>query len=259
LSQGSLTIKGNSNTFEVNVNQSISATTAGSALTFGDTDNTSTISIGASISNAGPLNFYGGAIALNANLSTTNSSAILVKAKSNINQASSVVVSTSGGAVSYWADSDDNSTGFVQLKSSSSISTNGGAISLGGGSDLSTDFALGTTAELCSEVNYLYIAGIHMQSGSQLNSGGGHISVRGQNATNATSNMAFGVSLKDVTILSGVGKIAIHGVATGSGTVNAQGATTWGPITLRSANTTADAITVIGDASAINMGTNGVT
>ena len=258
LSQGSLTIKGNSNTFEVNVNQSISASTAGSALTFGDTDNTSTITIGANISNAGPLNFYGGAIALNANISTTNSSAILVKAKSNINQASSVVVSTSGGSVSYWADSDDNSTGYVQLKSSSSISTNGGAISLGGGSDLTTDFAFGTTAELCSEVSNLYIAGIHMQTGSQLNSGGGHISVRGQNASNATSNMAFGVSLKEVTMNSGVGKIAIHGVATGSGNVNAQGASAWSSVTLRSANTTADAISVIGDASAINMGTNGV-
>ena len=256
LANGSLTIKGNSNTFVANINQAISASNVGNGLTLGDDNNTSNITISSAISLAGPIGLYGGAIAINANLSTTNASAILVKAKTNINQASSITVSTTGGAagsVSYWADSDDNSSGYVQLKINSSITTSGGDIRLGGGTDLTSDFAFGTTAEFCSEYNnQLYISGVHMQSGTQLSSNGGNISVRGQNVNTTNFAMAFGISLKSVTINSGVGKIAIHGVATGSSNVNAQGAASWGTITLRSANTTDEAISIIGDASAVN-------
>ncbi len=263
LNSGSLTIVGSSTSFQVSLSQAVSSTTSGSGLIIGSSTNTGNITISSALSVAGPITLMGGAIAVNANLTSTASNAdILVKATTNINQASSVTVTTAAGAVSYWADSDNNSTGYVQLKSSSSISTNGGAISLGGGSDLTTDFAFGTTSETCSEDPNLYISGVHIQAAVQLNSGGGHISLRGQSATNATSNMAFGVSIRGdgstpSSIISGAGKIAIHGVVTGSGTVNGQGASTWGSVTLRSANTTADAISVIGDASALNMGTNG--
>ena len=256
LANGSLIIIGSNSTFEVNINQAISASAVGNGLTLGDANNTSNITISAAVSLAGPINFYGGAIAINANMSTTNASAILVKARSNINQASSVVVSTTGGAggsVSYWADSDNNSAGYVQLKTNSSIATSGGNISLGGGTDLTSDFAFGTSAEFCSEYNnQLFISGVHMQSGTQLSSSGGDISVRGQNVHNSNAYLAFGISLKGVTINSGAGKIAIHGVATGSGSVNAQGAASWSTITLRSSNTTSAAISIIGDASAVN-------
>jgi autotransporter-associated beta strand protein len=269
LANGSLTITGNSSTFVANVNQAITATNVGNGLTLGDASNTSNITISAAVSLAGPIQLFGGAIAINANMSTSNAAAILVKARTNINQASSVTVTTtggSGGSVSYWADSDDNSTGYVQIKSSAGITTSGGAIRLGGGADLTSDFAFGTTAEYCSIVSSLYISGVHIQAGVQLSSNGGDISLRGQNASNASSNMAFGVSIGSnynnngaatVSIVSGAGKIAIHGVATGSGTINGQGATSWGPITLRSANTTADAISVIGDASALSLGVGG--
>jgi autotransporter-associated beta strand protein len=197
--------------------------------------------------------------------STANNAEILVKAITNINQASNVTVTTSAGAVKYWADADNNSTGYVQLKSGSSITTSGGAITIGGGLDPATGFAYGTTSETCSEDANLYISGVHIQAAVQLNSGGGHISLRGQSASNATSNMAFGVSIRGnypsgttaSSIISGAGKIAINGVASGSGTVNGQGASTWGAITMRSANPTADAISVIGDASALNLGANG--
>jgi autotransporter-associated beta strand protein len=269
LANGSLTITSNSSNITANINQAISASNVGNGLIIGNDDNTSNITISAAVSLAGPIQLYGGAIAINDNMSTSNASAILVKARTNINQASSVAVTTtggSGGSVSYWADADDNSTGYVQLKSSASITTNGGAIRLGGGTSLTTDFAFGTTAELCSIIPNLYISGVHIQGGVQLSSGGGDISLRGQNATNASSNMAFGVSIGSnsgtngaatVSIISGTGTIAIHGVATGSGTVNGQGATSWGPITLRSASTDANAISVIGDASSLSLGVGG--
>jgi hypothetical protein len=229
--------------------------------------NSSNVTIGTAMSIAGPISLHGGAIAINANMSTSNASAILVKAMTNINQAgsinqaSSITVSTTGGtggSVSYWADSDDNSTGYVQLGNYAAINTAGGNISLGGGANLTSDFAFGSLAET-AELTNLYIAGVHMRQSVQLTSNGGDISVRGQNAPSATVDMAFGISMREVTITSGTGKIAIHGVATGSSSVNAQGVASWGNITLRSAKTNSDAITVYGDASAINLTTTGST
>ena len=76
------------------------------------------------ISVNGPISIYGGNINLNANLtSTLSGAAILAKASGNIVQAARVVVTTNGGSVTYWADSDANSQGNIVLTSGISGNT----------------------------------------------------------------------------------------------------------------------------------------
>lgn len=196
------------------------------------------------------LEIHGGAIALNENITTTGTNAdVLIKAISNINLASSKTITTVTGDVNLWADSDDNSNGYVQLLAGAAINSTGGDINLGGGADLMSDYAFGTTTETCPEVvGTQYISGVHMRQGSSLSSNNGNISVRGQNANTANAAMSFGLSLRGVTMNSGTGKIALNGIANGSGIVNAQAVASWGTLTLRSANTSADAISITGNA-----------
>ena len=87
-----------------------------------------------------------------------------------------------------------------------------------------------------------------MRSGTALNSNGGNINIRGKNTGTANAAMSFGVGFRGSVIHSGTGKIAITGVASGSGSANAQAVSNWGQITLRSASTASDAISIIGDA-----------
>lgn len=195
------------------------------------------------------VEIYGGAIALNENITTTSANAdIIIKAMSNINLAASRTITSNAGDVNLWADSDDNSTGYVQLLSNAVINSNGGDINLGGGSSLATDYAFGTTAETCPDVlpATQYISGVHMRQGTSLNSNGGNISLRGQSANTSLSALSFGISLRGVVMNAGTGRIALNGIANGSGSVNAQGVASWGVLTLRSANTSADAISITG-------------
>jgi hypothetical protein len=219
---------------------------SGAAVTQG---NSSNVTVSSALSTKS-LEIYGGAIALNENLTTSGLNAdMLIKATSNINLAASKTISTNAGDVNLWADSDDNATGYVQLLSSAVINSTGGDINLGGGASLTTDYAFGTTAETCPEATGTqYISGVHMRNGSSLSSNGGNITVRGQNANTANAAMSFGVSLRGVVMTSVTGKISINGVANGSGSVNAQGVASWGTLTLRSANTSSDAISITGNA-----------
>ncbi|MCF8416443.1 MAG: T9SS type A sorting domain-containing protein, partial [Crocinitomicaceae bacterium] len=211
--------------------------------------NSSNVTVSSALS-AKSLEIHGGAIALNENITTTGTNAdVLIKAISNINLAASKTITTVAGDVNLWADSDDNSVGYVQLLSNTAINSTGGDINLGGGADLTADYAFGTTAETCSEATGTqYISGVHLRQSSSLNSNGGNISVRGQNANTSASAMSFGISLRGVTMNSGTGTIAISGIANGSGSVNAQGVASWGTLTLRSANTSDDAISITGNA-----------
>jgi len=255
LGSSSLTIEGSTNTLSVNINENIISSAAGKGLTIGKTTNTSDVTIGSEITIDGPISIFGGAINLNSNITSTATNAdIQVKATTNINLAASKTITTVSGDVNLWADSDNDATGYVQLLASAAINSTGGDINLGGGADLTSDYAYGSTAELCPEASPSpqYISGIHLRQSSSLNSGGGNISLRGQNANTSNAAMSFGVSFRGVSINSGTGKIAINGVASGSGNVNGQGVSSWGLLTLRSSNTSSDAISIYGDASGVN-------
>jgi autotransporter-associated beta strand protein len=223
-------------------------------LTIGKPGNTANISLTAPVQTAGPVSFYGGDLAINHNIRTNSTGAdVLLKATGKINLGATDTIFTNAGDVSLWADADGNSTGYAQLQANSAIVTDGGDINLGGGTDLTTGYAIGTAAETCPETTGTqYISGVHLRSGTALNSNGGNINIRGKNTGTANAAMSFGVGFRGSVIHSGTGKIAITGVASGSGSANVQAVSNWDQLTLRSASTASDAISIIGDALNVN-------
>ena len=66
---------------------------------------------------------------------SANSSSLTFKANFHIVQAAGVTISTNGGSVTYWTDSDNNGSGNIFFSGAASVSTNGGNITLAGGAD----------------------------------------------------------------------------------------------------------------------------
>jgi gliding motility-associated-like protein len=231
-----------------------------SSVQIGKTTNTANITLGSAVSAAGPIDIYGGNITINENLNTTAGDAdgdILLQGTANIIQAASKTITTNGGDVTFWADKDGNGSGYVRLNSSSSISTSGGNITLGGGTDITSGYARGASVVDGSVTGgTLYVSGVHLNSAASLSSGGGNITLRGQNeGTTNVSSLQFGVWSQNATVNSGTGKIAIYGLAGGTGLINAQGISSDGGWTIRSSNTESDAIRLEGDASLYNGST----
>jgi hypothetical protein len=226
-----------------------------SGLRLGKEGNTANITTTTAQTIAGPISVYGGNIAVNENLNTSAGSAagdVLLKASGNVNLANSKSITTDGGDVTYWADSDANDNGYVQLGSSSSVSTSGGNITLGGGSDINTGYARGNaTLDKETEPTFdLAISGVHLKNGTSLASDGGNITLRGKNLGSSVNNLEFGILGHNTTVNSGSGKISMEGIALGSGNANAQGISFFGDgWIIRSSNPNSDAIQIIGDAS----------
>jgi hypothetical protein len=101
-------------------------------------NNSSDVTISTATAIAGPISVYGGSIAVNANLNSTGGGVdgdIMIKANNNITQANNVDITTDGGDVIYWADSDEDNNGNIAFGTSGGqdIVTNGGDIYLAGG------------------------------------------------------------------------------------------------------------------------------
>ncbi|AJR05027.1 fibronectin type III domain-containing protein [Siansivirga zeaxanthinifaciens] len=203
----------------------------------------------------GDLTIEAGNIWVGTNVNSTSANALTLKSLGLVNLNNTYSITTTGGAVTFWADSDGSGEGYVQLGSSTGITTVGGNITLGGGLDIATGYARGA-AELDAEtdnVNQLHISGVHLKNGASLSSGGGNITLRGQNYPSSVLTMDFGVMGHNATLDAGSGKVAIIGKATGSGTSNTQAISVYGNgWTIRSSNSDADAIVLDGDGSGYN-------
>jgi autotransporter-associated beta strand protein len=208
------------------------------SLTIGKASNTSTITLASATSIAGPISVYGGDIAINENLNTTAGGAngdILLKASGDIITAASKSITTAGGDVILWSNSDGQTTnGGIFLKKASSISTSGGHIWIGGGSSSTTwnDLTVGDgfavsgspTASGTTNMNYPgtgneYISGINLYEVS-LSSSGGDIYMAGQR--NQTSGRGAGITNASgigTLIDAGNGAVTIKGDNTGAGTL----------------------------------------
>ena len=252
-----------------------------SGLTLGKQGNTADITVSAAQSIGGPIRIYGGNVALNGDLTTTQAgAAILVKASGNIVSNTGRTFQTNNGDISFWSDSDASGAGNIIVGSGNTLNaangatgqaTGGGRITLAGGlDDGGSTVASGRTAGderpdgyavAANTANSLDTgAGVSIGAGSNLHSGGGDVFVAGQGASSTaggvqTSGIWFWSGLVD----SGAGKLALHGrnVATN----NANNANSFGihlntgsgdntSTTLVSASTAADAITLVGDSSA---------
>jgi gliding motility-associated-like protein len=250
---GTLTVEPSATSF-VAVPPSISLNQTGiSGLTLGKAGNTAAITIGSSTTVAGPVTLLGGDITVDGNINTAAGNAngdVLLKGTGNIIQNASRTITTNGGDVTYWADSDGNGSGYVQASASSSISSGGGNVVLGGGSNLATGYARG--AATLDNTNNVYISGVHLMSSTSINSSGGNITLRGQNIGNSGASVQAGIMGMGTILNAGAGKVSLVGLAGGSGSANAQGIsvkdfnTGW---TIRSSNPGSDAISLVGDAS----------
>lgn len=106
-----------------------------SGLTIGKTTNTANVTINSVSNIAGPISIYGGDITLNSNVSSSLvNSSILLKATGNIIQGTDTSLTTDGGDIIYWTDSDVNNAGYIDLSSNGQrLTTNGGNITMAGG------------------------------------------------------------------------------------------------------------------------------
>lgn len=259
---GTVTIEPSDNAFGGGIaNNGLSLTSTITGLTIGKTTNNTSLTFGTATTISGPITAYGGDITINENLNTTTGGAlgdVMLKGTGNISLASTKNITTSGGDVTLWSDGDGNGSGYIRLLSSGSITSNGGNIFLGGGSDINTGYARGSADVDNSAPTGTTFAGVHLNNGASLSSGGGNITLRGQNhATTNSSTMQSAIWGQSATVNSGTGKIAFYALAGGTGgNINAQGisrdhanGTGW---TIRSSNSSSDAIRLEGDATSCN-------
>lgn len=211
------------------------------------------------ITSNGQINVEGSAITVDGDLTTTSAgSVVILKSLGDVILGANNAITTNGGDVTLWADSDGSGAGYVQLSggANSGITSGGGNVILGGGLDLATGFARGAAVQDAGTAN-TYISGVHLRDGTVINSGGGNITLRGQNVGDGQAIMQLGVLGYNTTLDAGSGKIAIYGKAGGSGSANAQAisslpngsAQNW---IIRSSNTASDAIVISGDATTTN-------
>ncbi len=236
-------------------------------LTIGKTENTTNVTMDVATAIAGPISVLGGVITANANITTSNASSISLLGKSGLRFSSSgITLQTVGGAVVLSGDHDANSSGNIIGEGALTIISNGGAISMGGGAT-GSDFAygIGTSSTIANDQT----AGIWVRGAVNLNSGNGNISIRGY-AANASPTLqhvpTWGVGLglssvyntnpASVSINSGTGNILIEGFARNPSGSNSNSygvvfnnweTTTTESLTITSANTTANAIRLIGN------------
>ena len=161
--------------------------------------------------NINHLTIEASSVTVNADINSTYVNDLTLKATGNIIQENGVLVTTAGGNVTYWSDSDDNGIGAIQLKNSGiiggSVTTNGGNITMGGGTDPLLDFAMANnTTTLIDSQPY---GGVWFRYAS-LNAGGGNIIINGSNGSLVASTR--GIYSTETTIqTSGTGTITLNG------------------------------------------------
>jgi autotransporter-associated beta strand protein len=226
-------------------------------LTLGSASNTADITLGNAITIAGPITVDGGQVNLNNSLQATAANAgITIRAKTNIANTALATLTTNGGNIllaSNVDDATDNDTttnGYIRLDYGLNAYSNGGNITIGGGDLLGSGYAMGSSAE-----NQTH--GFRVDRALTLSSSGGNIAIRGKSYARAVQS-GWGASGVGFYFLTGSGSID-----SGTGTIYIDGySQTWGssyssgvyfytqqPFTITSANTTANAIKIIGKAT----------
>ena len=168
-----------------------------------------------------------GASCININNDVTyalnNTNGITFKASDYIVQAANKTVTTKGGNVIFWSDSDGANGGYVWFKPGSAISTTTAADIVVSGGNVSNLTELKTTGNALGSSSVL-ATGVLLDAVT-FNSFGGDITIRGKSATNG----GFSISSSDgaavnangirahgsVTVDSGAGKIALWGYGQG--------------------------------------------
>jgi len=241
--------------------------TALSNLTIGKTTNTQNVTVATGTSIAGSIAAYGGSIAVNENLNTTAGGAngdVLLKGTENLSVAANKTITTNGGDVIFWSDSDNDNSGSILLADNNTINTTngnttsnlsgGGTIILAGGADdgsndgtandgIPDGFAISSTE-----------AGIRLKNNLSLNSGGGDIAIRGKSLNTTSGWNAVGLRQEGILSMnSGTGSISLIGESSRAYGIELQaGFGTWtdpnnGTILIQSGATNGTAISLKGN------------
>ena len=196
---------------------------------------------------AANLSIEANKITFSASVTGSTSNTFNLLSKTHIVNTNATTITTQGGNVllaSNVDDATDNETtanGYILFGSGLTITTNGGNITLGGGNVTGTDYALGTSA-------YPY-EGIRIDGTLNFNSSGGNITMKGKSYAVNSGSSAWGVGFYVLTtgsINSGTGTVMLDGFSQSSGSSYSSGLFSNGALTITSANTTADAIQMIG-------------
>ncbi|NDF46255.1 MAG: hypothetical protein EB125_11405, partial [Betaproteobacteria bacterium] len=225
------------------------------SLTLGSSSNTADITLGSPISIAGPITVDAGQINLNTSLQSTLAGAgISLRAKTNISNTALGTLTTSGGNILLASnvddatDADSTTNGYIRLDFGLNATSNGGNITIGGGNLLGTGYAMGSTTEAQTH-------GFRVDRALSLSSSGGNIVIRGQSSSRAVqsgwgaSGVGFYFLNTDGLIDSGTGTILIDGYSQTTGSSYGSGIYSSSTFKITSANTTANAIQLIGKAT----------
>lgn len=211
-------------------------------LVIGKSGNTRNIIIDRVLNVAGPITVYGGNIDINTSINTSGGGAdgdILLKGSGNIIQADGKSITTSGGDVTLWSNSDDETTngGYIYLLDNTTIDTrtssdrtandgtandiSGGAITLAGGAGttLPTGYALNNANFFRGGINLgTESGGQRHNSNITMISGGGNIFLKGKQ-TSLNNGDAAGINAYEGFILDGgkTGNITLEGDVSSAG------------------------------------------
>ena len=218
-----------------------------------------TVNINASVVNdyliANPLTIRAGSITFNANVTGTNANNLSILSNTYIDNSSATTITTQGGNVLFASNVDDatdgesTTNGYIQLRYGITVNSNGGDITFGGGNTSGSDYSLGSSLEA-------YTEGIRFDAIIALNSANGNIVLRGKSYARGVQ-WGFGASgvgfyffsASTGTINSGTGTITIDGYSQTHTSTYASGFYCMHNLTISSANTTVNAINIIGKAT----------
>jgi autotransporter-associated beta strand protein len=261
-STGAITVSGTVNgAFALNVESTtaaytqsgiVGATSAPTSYTINTGSGATIISANTTI--AGPLTIDAGQISMNSTIaSSLNNAGLTFRSQKFINHTGStgLTLTTQGGPILMSANADDDTdnditvNGYILFSYGLTINSNNGHITMGGGDALASGYALGTSA-------YPY-EGLRVDGTLNISSGAGNIIMRGKSYGISTTSGAWGLGFWNLTsavgngtITSGTGTIYLDGFSQSTGGTYCAALFSNGPLTITSANTTADAIKLIG-------------
>jgi filamentous hemagglutinin family protein len=197
--------------------------------------NNVTISTDASTAGNGDIN-------INASVVSSSANNLTLKAHRHINHKAGVTVSTAGGAVTYWADSDNNASGNINFLGAATINTGGGRLTMAGGADSGAGTPQGSAVQITT------VDGGNLS----FTTAGGDVLLKASIATvpadsweSSNDAMRFKGGL---SIDAGAGSITMEGVS--SITTQSKGISFTGVTTLASSKASGTAISLTGNNAA---------
>lgn len=207
---GELIIEPLNNSFAAPFNLPLDTLTLSTDLTglvVGKEGNTADLALDGDLNVNGDVSLIGGDATLLGDVNT-NGGDLFVRTTGSVVQSANVDVTTDGGSVTYWSDSDADGVGHIEIQSGATVSTEGGDVLFAGGLDTDSDdspdgFASGQafvddSGRFHSGIS-LHNAVVDARVSDNLDATAGNITLRGTSTyaggDNASGVLLFGSNL----------------------------------------------------------------